>query len=165
MKQKYSEDYGRGAIRTPGFQYNSRKNGNYPFGGLLSNEVVPSICLKENGTITIPSPPEALSECGVTSGDVKYDKFKEVGKTAKVIIASKSQSGKKKKMVNSESNQQLKNETENNEKDKEFQWIKLMNSSYTTRVLQCKYGCGQYPVNGPIHTLISNPYHTDCIFA
>ena len=86
MKQKYSEDYGRGAIRTPGFQYNSRKNGNYPFGGLLANEVVPSICLKENGTITIPSPPAALSECGVTSGDVKYDKFKEVGQTAKVII-------------------------------------------------------------------------------
>ena len=52
----------------------------------MKNEVLPAICLKENGTIVIPSPPEALTNCGVTSGDVKDHDFNEVGKTASVRI-------------------------------------------------------------------------------
>ena len=88
MSQKYTDEHRRAAIRTPGFQYNNRhKDKNYPFGGLLANEVLPSICLKENGTFVIPSPPEALRRCGVISGEVNDNNFQEVGTTANVRIS------------------------------------------------------------------------------
>ena len=86
MTKNYSDTYGRGVIRTPTFRYNSRKSMNYPFGGLLATQVLPKICLKKNGTITVPAPPEALHNCGLTTGDVRDSDFEEAGKTAAIRI-------------------------------------------------------------------------------
>ena len=92
MTQNYSDIYGRGVVRTPTFRYNSRKSMNYPFGGLLATQVVPKICLKTNGTITVPDPPKALQNCGLTTGDVRDSDFEEAGKTAAIRIWYKSPS-------------------------------------------------------------------------
>ena len=60
-----------------------------PFGGLLTTEVLPKVCLKKNGTIHVPKAPAALSECGVGSGDAEDPDFQAVGTTAYVKITFK----------------------------------------------------------------------------
>ena len=93
LTESYARTYGRNSLRSASTEYNKIEPANekYPFGGLLGNKVVPQICLKENGTITIPSPPEALKNCeiksgGVTSGDLQDSDFDEVGATARVLF-------------------------------------------------------------------------------
>ena len=69
MTDDYSATFGRSFLQSPLTEYNKIEQGNekYPFGGLLGIKVVPQICLKANGTITIPSPPEALKNCEIRS--------------------------------------------------------------------------------------------------
>ena len=91
MAQSYAVSYGRSLLKNPYFEYNQIdvQNINYPFSGLLQTEVISKICLKKKGTITIPSPPEALKQCGVTSGDFKDNDFNEVGTTGNVKLSFK----------------------------------------------------------------------------
>ena len=91
LTQIYSSTHGRNYLRSPSIEYNKIEPANekYPFEGLLGKKVVQQICLKENGTITIPSPPEALKNCetksgGVTSGDYKDSDFDKIGATGTV---------------------------------------------------------------------------------
>merc|ERR1712226_826345 len=96
MTQNYSDTYGRSFLATPAMMYNKKDQiKNYPFGGLLNVTAVPKICLKENGTIVIPSPPEALKNCDITSGGVKSgdlsdSDFDKVGATGTVKFTFKS---------------------------------------------------------------------------
>jgi len=97
MTQTYSDTYGRSFLATPAMMYNKIevRNEKYPFGGLLNVTAVPKICLKENGTIVIPSPPEALKNCDITSGGVKSgdlsdSDFDKVGATGTVKFTFKS---------------------------------------------------------------------------
>ena len=91
MTGSYSANHSRSFVTTPAMEYNKieQESDNYPFGGLLSTTVVPEICLKANGTIVIQSPPEALKNCGVESGDIKDSDFDEVGATGKVRVSFK----------------------------------------------------------------------------
>jgi len=97
LTQSYSDEYGRRFLQSSSLTYNKieLKNEKYPFGGLLNITVVPKICLKENGTIIIPSPPEALKNCeiesgGVKSGDLKDSDFDKVGAKGTVKFTFKS---------------------------------------------------------------------------
>ena len=91
MAQSYAVSYGRSFLKSPYFEYNKfdGQNSNYPFSSLLQTEVISKICLKEKGTITIPSPPEALKNCGLTSGDFRDSDFNEEGTTGKVKLTFK----------------------------------------------------------------------------
>ena len=82
MTLSYAVRYGRSHVRNPELEYNELdvQNSNYPYSGLLQTEVMARICLKGKGTITIPSPHEALKNCGLTSGDFKDSDFNEVDK-------------------------------------------------------------------------------------
>ena len=88
MTQSYIERYGRGYMSIPSTEYNTieRQDSNYPYGGLLQKEMLPKICLKENGTVSVPNPPVALKNCEVTSGDVEES---EEGSTGKVRFTFK----------------------------------------------------------------------------
>ena len=88
LKPSYSSSHKRSTLKSPSTNYNreSQQDDSYPFGGLLSLRVVPKICLKVNGTIVIPSPPEALRDCGISSGEVKNSDFQEIGTTSVVRL-------------------------------------------------------------------------------
>ena len=96
MTSAYRFTHGRSYLKSLPFGYNKvePENDKYPFGGLLQIKVVPKICLKANGTISIPSPPEALQNCGVKTGDAKTgdlkdSDFDEVGVTSDVKFGFK----------------------------------------------------------------------------
>ena len=88
LKPSYSSSHKRSTLKSPSTNYNreSQQDDSYPFGGLLSLRVVPKICLKANGTIVIPSPPEALRDCGISSGEVKNSDFQEIGTSSLVRL-------------------------------------------------------------------------------
>ena len=88
LKPSYSSSHKRSTLKSPSTNYNreSQQDDSYPFGGLLSLKVVPKICLKVNGTIVIPSPPEALRDCGISSGEVNNADFQEIGATSLVRL-------------------------------------------------------------------------------
>jgi len=89
--QDYNNNHGRSRVQSPNFKYNKIVDNEFldPFGGLLTTEVLPRVCLKKNGTIQIPKAPAALAKCDVQSGDVEDPDFQEVGTTANVKIAFK----------------------------------------------------------------------------
>ena len=52
------------------------------YGGLLVDEkFMQDVCLKEEGVITIPDPPEGVSDCILTKGDQEYDEFTAPGQS------------------------------------------------------------------------------------
>ena len=52
------------------------------YGGLLEDEqFMQDVCLKEEGVITIPDPPEGVSECILTKGDQENKEFTAPGQT------------------------------------------------------------------------------------
>ena len=63
-------------------EYNdmSEQNITLFYGGMLK-EFTNKICLKEEGVIMIPDPPEALSECILTKGDQANDEFTTPGQS------------------------------------------------------------------------------------
>ena len=78
-------------MRSPNIGYNAKADNEFvdPFGGLLTTEVLPKVCLKKNGTIHIPKAPAALTKCDVESGDVEDPDFQEIGSTGNVRITFK----------------------------------------------------------------------------
>ena len=85
--QSYEDTHGVQIARSAKNEYNKEGNKNYPYGGLLATEVLPNICLKENGTISIPILPETLQNCGAAFSHVEGAEFEEVGsKTTEVKI-------------------------------------------------------------------------------
>ena len=89
--QDYNSNHGRSRVQSPNVEYNKIVDNEFldPFGGLLTTEVLPKVCLKTNGTIHIPKAPAALSACDVQSGDVEDSDFQSVGTTANVKITFK----------------------------------------------------------------------------
>ena len=87
----YISNHGRSLVQSPNIEYNKIVEDQVldPFGGLLTTEVLPKVCLKKNGTIQIPKAPAALAQCDIQSGDVEDPDFKEVGTTANVRIKFK----------------------------------------------------------------------------
>ena len=88
----YANIHGRSRAQSPNLEYNKIKNRKEfldPFGGLLTTEVLPKVCLKTNGTIHIPKAPAALSKCDIRSGDIEDPDFQAVGTTAIVKITFK----------------------------------------------------------------------------
>ena len=87
----YINNHGRSRAQSPNIEYNKIVDNEFldPFGGLLTTEVLPKVCLKKNGTIQIPKAPAALAQCDIQSGDVEDPDFQEVGTTANVKIAFK----------------------------------------------------------------------------
>ena len=73
--QSYEDTHGRQGERSAKNEYNKEGNKNYPYGGLLATEVLPNICLKENGTISTSDLPQALQYCGVAFSHVEGAEF------------------------------------------------------------------------------------------
>ena len=86
LKRNHSETHGRSLLRLRALYNDKRDHDNYPYAGLIASQVVPGICLQENGTISIPDPPQALENCGVLKGDVGNSSFQEAGSSALIII-------------------------------------------------------------------------------
>ena len=85
--QSYEDTHGVQIARSAKNEYNKKGNENYLYGGLLATEVLPNICLKENGTISTSDLPQALQYCGVAFSHVEDAEFEEVGsKTTEVKI-------------------------------------------------------------------------------
>ena len=87
----YNNNHGRTRVQSPNFEYNKIVENQFrdPFGGLLTTEVLPQVCLKKNGTIHIPKATAALAKCDVQSGDVEDPDFQKEGTTANVRITFK----------------------------------------------------------------------------
>ena len=52
------------------------------YGGLLQDEkFMQDVCLKEEGEITIPDPPEGVRKCMLTRGDQEHEEFTAPGQT------------------------------------------------------------------------------------
>ena len=65
----------------------SRQNIVSLYGGFLLDEnYTDNVCLKEKGVITFPDPPEALSDCILTSGDQMAEEFTAPGQSHQVPI-------------------------------------------------------------------------------
>ena len=73
--QSYEDTHGVQIARSAKNEYNKEGNKNYPYGGLLATEVLPNICLKENGTISTSDLPQALQYCGVAFSHVEGAEF------------------------------------------------------------------------------------------
>ena len=65
----------------------SRQNIVSLYGGFLLDEnYTDNVCLKKKGVITFPDPPEALSDCILTSGDQMAEEFTAPGQSHQVPI-------------------------------------------------------------------------------
>ena len=73
--QSYEDTHGVQIARSAKNEYNKKGNENYLYGGLLATEVLPNICLKENGTISTSDLPQALQYCGVAFSHVEGAEF------------------------------------------------------------------------------------------
>ena len=73
--QSYEDTHGVQIARSAKNEYNKKGNENYLYGGLLTTEVLPNICLKENGTISTSDLPQALQYCGVAFSHVEGAEF------------------------------------------------------------------------------------------
>ena len=60
---------GTRSIHSKTYVYNNQpRNIQELYSGIFKREVLDKVCLKENGTVIIPEPPEILSECILTKG-------------------------------------------------------------------------------------------------
>jgi len=88
LKFDYFAEHEVDKVRSLTTNYNSADSTDpdYPYSGLLTS-VASDICLKENGTVILPSPPSPLRNCIIQTGEQKSPALKRPGDSGTVSIS------------------------------------------------------------------------------
>jgi len=81
----YLANYSVSSLGSSETNYNDKdKDKNYPFSGLLEEELAPKICMKDNGNVVVPAS-QTLKNCRLTVGEV--EKTSQTGNKVTLDIA------------------------------------------------------------------------------